>query len=102
MLTGLGVEVVDARLRGHDGVGWGWFALARRAPVVESLMTRTEEMSALDDRTLQFRLKKPFALLPFALTAVFIMPERIAKTDAFTMINEHVGSGPYNTNPPKD
>ncbi len=68
---------------------------ARRTPVVESLMARTEEMSALDDRTLQFRLKKPFALLPFALTAVFIMPERIAKTDAFTMIAEHVGSGPY-------
>ena len=68
---------------------------ARRTPVVESLMARTKEMSAVDDRTLQFRLKKPFALLPFALTAVFIMPERIAKTDAFTMISEHVGSGPY-------
>ncbi len=68
---------------------------ARRTPVVESLLSRTDEMKALDDRTLQFRLKRRFALLPFALTAVFIMPERIAKTDAFTMINEHVGSGPY-------
>ncbi len=68
---------------------------ARRTPVVESLMSATEELKALDDKTLQFRLKKPYALLPFSLTGVFIMPERIAKTDAFTMISEFVGSGPF-------
>ena len=68
---------------------------ARRTPVVESLTSLTEEMRALDDTTLQFRLKKPYALLPFSLSSAFIMPERIAKTDAFTMISEHIGSGPY-------
>jgi len=68
---------------------------ARRTPTIESLMNVTEELTAPDDMTLQFRLKKRYALLPFALSWAFIMPERIAKTDAFTMISEHVGSGPY-------
>ena len=68
---------------------------ARRTPIVESLMSATDELKALDDDTLQFRLKKRYALLPFSLTGVFIMPERIAKTDAFTMISEHIGSGPF-------
>jgi peptide/nickel transport system substrate-binding protein len=68
---------------------------ARRTPIVETLMSQTNELSALDDKRLQFRLKKRYALLPFSLTGVFVMPERIAKTDAFTMISEHVGSGPY-------
>ena len=68
---------------------------AKRTPIVESLMAVTHELKALDDNTLQFSLKKRFSLLPFALASVFIMPERTAKTDAFTMITEHVGSGPY-------
>ena len=68
---------------------------ARRTPIVESLMAATAEMVALDDKRLQFRLKKRYALLPFSLSGAFIMPARIAKTDAFTMISEHVGSGPY-------
>ena len=51
--------------------------------------------SDLTDKRIEFRLKKRFALLPFALSGVFIMPERIAKTDAFTQISEYVGSGPY-------
>ncbi len=68
---------------------------ARRTPIVESLMAATNELSAPDDRTLLFRLKKRYTLLPFSLSSAFIMPERMAKTDAFTMISEHVGSGPY-------
>ncbi len=68
---------------------------ARRTPIVESLMTATNELTAPDDRTLLFRLKKRYPLLPFSLAGAFIMPERIASTDAFTMISEHVGSGPY-------
>ncbi len=68
---------------------------AKRTPIVESLIAATDELKAIDDNTLEFRLKKRFALLPFALASVFIMPERIAKTDAFTMISEHIGSGPY-------
>jgi peptide/nickel transport system substrate-binding protein len=68
---------------------------AKRAPTVQTLMTFTNEVTALDDKRIQFRLKKKFPLLRFALNDVFIMPERIAKTDAFTQISEYIGSGPY-------
>ncbi len=65
-----------------------------------ALMAATDELSAKDDRTLVFRLKRPFALLPAALgkTSPFvpvIMPERIARTDPFTQVTEMIGSGPY-------
>ena len=67
----------------------------KRITTVQTLMGVTNEVKALDDKRIEFRLKKRFALLPFALSGVFIMPERIAKTDAFTQISEYVGSGPY-------
>ena len=67
----------------------------KRQPLVETLMAATNELIALDDNRLRFRLKKKFPLLPYALSGVAIMPERIAKTDAFTQISEYVGSGPY-------
>jgi peptide/nickel transport system substrate-binding protein len=65
-----------------------------------ALMARTDELSAKDDRTLVFRLKRPFALLPNALakTPLYmpaIMPERIAQTDPFTQVTDMTGSGPY-------
>ncbi len=55
------------------------------------------EMRAVDDLTLELRLTKPFAPLPYALGqgSCFMMPERMAKTDAFQQINEYVGSGPF-------
>jgi len=65
-----------------------------------ALMAVTDEISAPTDKTVRFRLKKPFPLLPDALaksganTAV-IMPARLAETDAFTQVTEMVGSGPY-------
>ena len=64
------------------------------------LMAATDELSAPDDRTIRFRLKRPFPLLPDALGKVGvsmcpIMPERLAKTDPFTQVTEMVGSGPY-------
>ena len=68
---------------------------SKRSPIVESLMAATSELKALDDKRLEFRLKKRFPLLPFALDSVFIMPERIARTDAFSQISEYVGSGPF-------
>ena len=57
-------------------------------------------MSATDDKTIQFRLKKAFALLPDALgksatNFPAMMPERLANTDAFTQVTEMVGSGPF-------
>lgn len=64
------------------------------------LMEITDELSAADDRTLVFRLKRPFPLLPAALAKTpgylpVIMPERLAQTDPFTAVTEMVGSGPY-------
>jgi peptide/nickel transport system substrate-binding protein len=68
-----------------------------------TLMNLTDELSAPDDDTIQFRLKRPFPLLPTALgksptNFPAIMPERLAKTDAFTQVTEMVGSGPYRFN----
>ncbi|MDR6871088.1 peptide/nickel transport system substrate-binding protein [Bosea sp. BE125] len=66
----------------------------------QSLMAVTDELSAPDDRTIVFRLKKPFPLLPAALArpsalVAAIMPERLAETDPFKQIPEAIGSGPF-------
>jgi ABC-type transport system substrate-binding protein len=72
----------------------------RRSPSGQKLAEFVDDLSALDDRRLQFRLKRPFPFLFSALAQVsnspaFIMPERIAATDAFQQIRETVGSGPF-------
>ncbi|MCB4821066.1 ABC transporter substrate-binding protein [Roseicella aerolata] len=72
----------------------------QRDAMGQALAAATEDLSATGDRTLVFRLKKPFALLLDALAkpgspVCFIMPERIAQTDANTAIRENIGSGPY-------
>jgi peptide/nickel transport system substrate-binding protein len=64
------------------------------------LMAATDELSAPDDRTIRFRLKRPFPLLPQALgkaaiNAAFMMPERLASQDAFKPLTEVIGSGPF-------
>lgn len=73
---------------------------ARRDPFGQILAERVDEWRAADDRTLEIRLKRPFPLLLDALAkpdanVPFIMPERLARTDANTQISEMVGSGPY-------
>ena len=74
---------------------WG-----KRDSFGQALMARVDEMSAPDDRTIRFRLKAPFPLLPDALahfspSMCAIMPARIAETDAFKPVSEMVGSGPF-------
>ncbi|MCX7379776.1 MAG: ABC transporter substrate-binding protein [Alphaproteobacteria bacterium] len=64
------------------------------------LMAATDELSAPDDRTIVFRLKRPFPLLAEALAKPganmsAIMPARLAETDPFKQITEMVGSGPF-------
>jgi peptide/nickel transport system substrate-binding protein len=94
-------------LRFHDGepvraqdVVPSLLRWARRDAFGAALISATDELSAASDRVVQFRQKKPFALLPDALGKVgvnmpCIMPERLAKTDAMTRVTEVVGSGPY-------
>lgn len=70
----------------------------------QTLLAITDELAAPDDRTIRFRLKRPFALLPDALgkagsNIAAMMPERLAKTDPFKQVTELVGSGPYRFKP---
>jgi len=65
-----------------------------------ALMAVTDELSATDDKVIQFRLKRPFPLLPNALgktgtSMPCIMPERLAKTDPNAQVTQMVGSGPF-------
>ncbi len=100
----------------RDGLAWhdGEKVLARdcvasiqrwgkRDPSGQTLMAYTDELSAPDDKTIVFRLKKPFALLPDALgkpgsNFCAMMPERLAKTDPFKAVTEMAGCGPYKWN----
>jgi peptide/nickel transport system substrate-binding protein len=69
----------------------------KRYPFVETLMSHTDELTAVSDKVIRFRLKKPFALLPNALAEIYcaIMPERLAKTDPMAQVSEAMGSGPF-------
>jgi peptide/nickel transport system substrate-binding protein len=73
---------------------------SKRDPFGQILAERVDEWRAADDRTLEIRLKRPFALVLDALakpdaSVPFIMPERLARTDANSQVSEVVGSGPY-------
>lgn len=69
---------------------------AKRRPLGQLMVSYGAELSALSDKVFEIRLKKPFPLMLNALADYcFIMPERIAKTDAFKQISEYVGSGPF-------
>jgi peptide/nickel transport system substrate-binding protein len=59
-------------------------------------MAVTNELSAPDDRSLRFRLAKPFPHLPAALAGSSsftpcIMPERLARTEPTRQVTEMVG-----------
>ena len=73
---------------------------AKRDGFGKTLMSATDELSAPDDRTIRFRLRRPFPLLPQALAksvsfAPVMMPERLIPADAGTAIKEMIGSGPF-------
>ncbi len=115
MLEGYTVED-DGRLwklKLRDGLMWhdGEKVLARdcvasirrwavRDGIGSLMMARADELSATDDKTIQFRFKKPFFLVPYALGKIStpmcaMMPERFANTDPFKAVTEMVGSGPF-------
>jgi peptide/nickel transport system substrate-binding protein len=101
----------DLTLRGglvwHDGervLARDCVASIRRWAVRDGfggeLMAATDELSAPDDRTIRFKLKRSFPLLPQALgkaaiNAAFMMPERLASQDAYKPLTEVIGSGPF-------
>lgn len=73
---------------------------AMRDAFGDALIQATDELSAPDDRTIRFHLKRPFPYLTYALAkpavpACFIMPTRLADTDPYQPIPEVVGSGPF-------
>ena len=73
---------------------------AKRDALGQKLAEATESWTAVNDKTFRLKLKKPFPLTLEALGKLssnvpFIMPERIAKTDAFQNITEAIGSGPF-------
>jgi peptide/nickel transport system substrate-binding protein len=74
-----------------------WMA---RDAVGATINLRVDAIEAPDDRTLVWRLSRPFPLLPYFLSKVqpqpVMMPERIASTiDPFKQVTEIVGSGPF-------
>lgn len=71
-----------------------------RDQVGQTLMQRIGSLTAPDDRTIVFRLTRPFAMLPDALgkfgaNMCAIMPESLASTDPFKPIPSVIGSGPF-------
>ncbi len=72
---------------------------AAREPMGGMIKAIENELVAVDDRTFRWALRKPYPKMLLALGKIttpccFIMPARIAATDPFRQINEHVGSGP--------
>ena len=66
----------------------------------QTIAAYADALEAPDDKTLVFRLKRPFPPLLKALaktqpSPAMIMPARIAATDPFKQITEVVGSGPF-------
>lgn len=73
---------------------------AKRDLMGRSLMQSTEELSALDDKTVQFKLSKPFPLILHSLgrqsgCMACIMPESLANTPDNVAVKQMIGSGPF-------
>jgi len=73
---------------------------AARDAFGNSLFAVTDECLAADDKTVRWRLKHPFPMLPSALGKVgaivaFIMPERLVSGDSSLPVKEIIGSGPF-------
>ena len=86
-------------VRGADCVASIKRWMARDA-LGQTMAASIAEMKGGDDKDFSIHLKEPFSLLIDALAkvsslALFIMPERLAKTDPFKQVTEMVGSGPF-------
>ena len=88
-----------AAVTGDDVVAslarWG-----KRDAMGTALMTFVSKMDSPSPDTIRLFLREPCGFVLEALgkpssNVPFIMPKRIAETDAFKQIEEHIGSGPY-------
>ncbi len=65
----------------------------------QALLAAASSIEALDDTRFRITLKQSFPVIDALGTLTsptpFIMPERLAKTDAYTQIKDPTGSGPY-------
>ena len=85
-------------VRGRDAVAslkrW-----AARDSYGQALMAATDELSAPSDRSLRFRLKRPFpvadALGKLGGYVAVVLPERLAEGDPAKPVTEITGSGPF-------
>ncbi len=77
---------------------------SQRDPMGQKLveLSAPDGLKVMDDRRFEWRLTKPFAMLPYALgkfasPVAFMMPERIAKIEVTRPLTvEHmIGSGPF-------
>jgi len=74
---------------------WGQRNVAYGQP----LLAATAAIEPIDNSRFRIQLKTPFPVLEALATLTsrspFIMPERLAKTDAYTQVKEAIGSGPF-------
>ncbi|MBM3644052.1 MAG: ABC transporter substrate-binding protein [Alphaproteobacteria bacterium] len=74
---------------------WG-----KRDAMGQKLMEFVAEMKAVNAKTFQLVLKEPYGLVLDSLgkpssNVPFMMPKRVAETDAFKQIDSQIGSGPF-------
>ncbi len=71
----------------------------QRDPYGQLLAKVIESSAAIDDRTFEIKLTRAFPMMLDVLakadSPLFVMPERLATTEATKQITEVVGSGPY-------
>lgn len=66
----------------------------------QQLMGAMESMTAIDDKTFEFKLAEPYGLVLESIGKIssnvpFIMPAEVAATDPFEQIGDFTGSGPF-------
>jgi len=74
---------------------WG-----KRDGMGQALLEATKALEVVDERTFTLTLQEPYGLVLPSLAKLssyvpFILPERVANTDAFTPFKETIGSGPF-------
>jgi peptide/nickel transport system substrate-binding protein len=94
-------------LKFHDGASvraidcvlsikrWG----VRNGAYGQPLLDAVNTIEPIDDKSFRITLKRPFpvldALASLATPTLFVMPERLARTDPYTQVKEVIGSGPF-------